>query len=85
VNEGLPHAMSTVDSVKVDISVVLGRARLPMQQLLRMGRGAIIELDSNQHEEVWVLANNKPIARAEIVIQGDKIAVSITETLKSTV
>jgi flagellar motor switch protein FliN len=76
--------MSTVESVKVDISVVLGTARLPMQQLLRMGRGAVIELDSNQNDEVWVLANNKPIARAEIVIQGDKIAVSITETLKST-
>lgn len=76
--------MSTVESVKVDISVVLGTARLPMQQLLRMGRGAVIELDSNQNDEVWVLANNKPIARAEIVIQGDKIAVSITDTLKST-
>jgi flagellar motor switch protein FliN/FliY len=76
--------MSTVESVKVDISVVLGTARLPMQQLLRMGRGAVIELDSNQNDEVWVLANNKPIARAEIVIQGDKVAVSITDTLKST-
>jgi flagellar motor switch protein FliN/FliY len=76
--------MSTVESVKVDISVVLGTARLPMQQLLRMGRGAVIELDSNQNDEVWVLANNRPIARAEIVIQGDKIAVSITDVLKST-
>jgi flagellar motor switch protein FliN/FliY len=76
--------MSTVESVKVDISVVLGTARLQMQQLLRMGRGAVIELDSNQNDEVLVLANNKPIARAEIVIQGDKIAVSITDTLKST-
>jgi flagellar motor switch protein FliN len=84
VNEGLLLVMSTVESVKVDISVVLGTARLPMQQLLRMGRGAVIELDNNQNDEVWVLANNKPIARAEIVIQGDKIAVSITETLKST-
>lgn len=76
--------MSTVESVKVDISVVLGTALLPMQQLLRMGRGAVIELDSNQNDEVLVLANNKPIARAEIVIQGDKIAVSITDTFKST-
>lgn len=76
--------MTTVDGIKVEISVVLGRARLPMQQLLRMGRGAVIELDTHQNDEVWVLANNKPIARAEIVIQGDKIAVSITDTLKST-
>ena len=75
--------MSTVEAIKVDITVVLGRAQLPMQQLLRMGRGAVIELDSHQNDEVWVMANNKPIARAEIVIQGDRIAVSITNTLKS--
>lgn len=75
--------MSSLDSVKVDISVVLGKARLPMQQLLRMGRGAVIELDSKQSDEVWILANDKPIARGQIVVQGDKIGVSITDTLKA--
>ena len=75
--------MSSLDSVKVDISVVLGKAKLPMQQLLRMGRGAVIELDSRQSDEVWVLANDKPIARGQIVVQGDKIGVSITDTLKA--
>jgi flagellar motor switch protein FliN/FliY len=54
-----------------------------MQQLLRMGRGAVIELDSKQSEQVWILANNKPIARGEIMLQGEKISVSITELLKS--
>jgi len=63
--------------------VVLGKAVLPMQQLLRMGRGAVIELDAKQSDEVWILANNKPIARGEIVVQGEKIGVSITETLKT--
>lgn len=76
--------MSSLDSVKVDIAVVLGKAKLPMQQLLRMGRGAVIELDSKQSDEVWVLANDKPIARGQIVVQGDKIGVSITDTLKAT-
>jgi flagellar motor switch protein FliN/FliY len=75
--------MSSLNGINVEISVVLGRASLPMHQLLRMGRGAVIELDSKQNDEVLVLANNKPIARAEIVIQGDKVAISITETLKS--
>ena len=75
--------MASVGGVKVDISVVLGKAALPMQQLLRMGRGAVIELDSKQSDEVWILANNMPIARGEIVVQGDKIAVSITDILKS--
>ncbi len=71
--------MGQLEKVNVEISVVLGRALLPMQQLLRMGRGAVIELDVKQDEEIWILANNHPIARGEIVIQGDKIAVAVTE------
>jgi flagellar motor switch protein FliN/FliY len=74
---------SNVDSVKVEISVVLGRSTIPMAQLLRMGRGAVIELDSRQDDRVLVLANDKPVAKGEIVIQGDRIAVSIGEILKS--
>ena len=68
--------------MKVEISVVLGKAILPMQQLLRMGRGAVIELDASQNDQVWVLANNRPIARGEIVVQGEKVGVSITDVLK---
>lgn len=75
--------MATLNGVKVEISVVLGKAALPMQQLLRMGRGAVIELDAKQTDEVWILANNKPIARGEIVVQGEKIGVSITDVLMS--
>jgi flagellar motor switch protein FliN/FliY len=74
---------SSLDTVKVDISVVVGRAKLPMQQLLRMGRGAVIELDSKQTDQVVILANNRPVARGDIVVQGEKIAVTITEMLKS--
>ncbi len=75
--------MSNLNAVDVEISVVLGRAVMPMQQLLRMGRGAVIELESAQDDEILVLANNKPIARGEIMIQGEKIAVSITRLLTS--
>ena len=73
---------SNIESVKVEISVVLGRSVIPMHQLLRMGRGAVIELDSRQDDTVLVMANDKPVARGEIIIQGDKIGVSITEILK---
>lgn len=75
--------VNSVNNVFVEISVVLGRTNLPIHQLLKMGRGAIIELDSRSEDEVWLLANNVPIARGEIVVQGDKIAVSITNTLKA--
>jgi flagellar motor switch protein FliN len=74
---------SSVESVKVDISVVVGRAKLPMQQLLRMGRGAVIELDAKQSDQVMILANNKAVAKGEIVVQGDRIGVTVTEMLKS--
>jgi len=74
--------MPSLNAVKVDISVVLGRSVIPMHQLLRMGRGAVIELDTHQDDPVLVLANNRPVAKAEIVIEGDRIGVSVTEKLK---
>jgi flagellar motor switch protein FliN/FliY len=72
---------SNINGVKVEISVVLGRSVIPMHQLLRMGRGAVIELDAGQDDPVLVLANEKPVAKGEIVIHGDKIGVSITDLL----
>jgi len=74
---------SNLDNVKVEISVVLGRSVIPMHQLLRMGRGAVIELDTNQDDPVTILANDKAVARGEIQIQGDKIAVSVVDLLQS--
>ena len=73
--------MLSLNNVKVEISVVLGQSVIPMHQLLRMGRGAVIELDSHQDEPVLILANNRPVAKGDIVIEGNRIAVSITEVL----
>jgi flagellar motor switch protein FliN/FliY len=77
-----PFMASNVDNVKVELSVVLGRSVIPMHQLLRMGRGAVIELDSHQDDPVLVMANDKPVAKGEIVIHGDKIGVSIVDLLR---
>jgi flagellar motor switch protein FliN/FliY len=74
---------SSLNEVKVEISVVLGRSVIPMHQLLRMGRGAVIELDSHQDDPVMVLANNRPVAKGQIHIEGDRISVEISETLKA--
>jgi flagellar motor switch protein FliN/FliY len=73
---------SNIAGVKVEISVVLGRSTIPMHQLLRMGRGAVIELDSHQEDPVLILANDRPVAKGEIIIHGDKIGVSITDLLR---
>jgi flagellar motor switch protein FliN len=72
------RSLSQIEAVQVEISVLLGRSILPMQQLLRMGRGAVIPLDANENDEVWILANNHPVARGEIQINDDKIAISVT-------
>ena len=74
--------MTSLNTVKVEIAVVLGQSVIPIHQLLRMGRGAVIELNSHQDEPVIVLANNRPVAKGEILIEGDRIAVSISEILK---
>jgi flagellar motor switch protein FliN/FliY len=74
--------LATLDKVSVDVSVVLGRARMPIHQLLRMGRGAVIELDSTEEDEVEILANDMPIARGYVVVQGNRISIEIRELLK---
>ena len=75
---GGASSVSQIKAVNVEISVVLGRSTLPMQQLLRMGRGAVIPLDTTVNEEVWILANNHPVARGEIQISDDKISIAVT-------
>ena len=70
--------LGQVNEVNVEISVLLGRSTLPMQQLLRMGRGAVIPLDAGVNEEVWILANNHPVARGEIQINEDRISIAVT-------
>ena len=70
--------MNQVNSVMVEISVVLGRAAMPMAQLLKMGRGAVIPLDATANDEVWILANNYPVARGEIQINDERISISVT-------
>ena len=67
----------------VEITVVLGSATMPIHQLLKMGRGAVIELDAKVEDNAYVFANNRLVARAEVVLVGDTISVSITDTMKS--
>jgi flagellar motor switch protein FliN/FliY len=68
-----------VHHVDIELAVVLGRCQMPMQQLLRMGRGAVIPLDTKETDQLWILANGHPIARGEITIQGDRLCITVTE------
>ena len=70
--------------VNVDLSVVLGRTLLRVYQLLKLGRGAVVELNRQLNEPVEILANEIPIAKGEVVVTDEGyIGVKITELLTS--
>ncbi|HWS09981.1 MAG TPA: FliM/FliN family flagellar motor switch protein [Xanthobacteraceae bacterium] len=73
--------MATLDNVSVNIAVVLGTTSMPIHQVLRLGRGAIIELDASEEDEVRILANNLPVAKGTVIVSGNKIAVEVKELL----
>ena len=70
--------MDSINSIPIELTVVLGDSTMPVNHLLKMGRGAVIELTTLENEEVQILANNTPIAKGDVVVKGDRIAVSIT-------
>ena len=71
--------MSTLDQIEVDITVELGSATMPVHHLLRMGRGAIIELDSGEQDPLRVYANNTLIARGEVTVDDGRLSVQVIE------
>jgi len=73
--------VTTFDKVDIDIAVVLGTTSMPIHQVLRLGRGAIIELDAAEDDAVNVLANDLPVAKGTVVVNGNRIAVEIGELL----
>jgi flagellar motor switch protein FliN/FliY len=73
--------VATINKVSLDISVVLGSTLMPIHQVLRLGRGAIIELDAGENDEVAILANELPVAKGTVVVSGNKIAVEVKELL----
>jgi flagellar motor switch protein FliN len=73
--------VSTFDKVSVDITVVLGTTYMPIHQVLRLGRGAIIELESSEDDAVNILANNLPVAKGTVVVNGNRIAVEVGDLL----
>ena len=57
---------------------------MPIHQVLRLGRGAVIELDSSEDDEVRILANNLPVAKGTVIVSGNKIAVEVKQLLPRT-
>lgn len=71
--------MTLIEDIKVNISAVIGGTRMPIRQLLKMGRGAVIALDACQASPVEIFANDELIARGEIIVVGEAVRVRVTE------
>jgi flagellar motor switch protein FliN/FliY len=71
----------TLDNVSVDLMVVLGTTTMPIHQVMRLSRGAIIELDATEADEVKILANNLPVASGVVLVDRNRIAVEVKQML----
>lgn len=72
-----------IEDVEVELTVVLGQNLMPVKQLLKLGRGAVIELQENVDSPVKILANGELIAQGEIIVSGENIGITLLEGVKS--
>ena len=70
--------MRTLDNIEVDITVELGATTMPIHHLLRMGRGAVIELDALENDPLNIYANNTLIAHGEVSVEEGHLRVQVT-------
>lgn len=75
--------LGAIADIPVQLSAVLGKALMPVNQLLRLGRGAVVELDRKVGEPIDILVNNRLVARGEVVVVDDRLGVTMTEIIKS--
>lgn len=71
--------MNPLDTIEVDITVELGATTMPIHHLLRMGRGAVIELDTVESDPLRIYANNTLIGRGEVKIGDGRLSVALIE------
>lgn len=82
--EGMENlSLETVYDIPVQITVVLGKTSMQVNQLLKLGRGAVLELDKKVGEPIDIFVNNRLVARGEVVVVEDKIGVTMTEIIKT--
>lgn len=75
--------LEAVYDIPVQVSAVLGKATMQVNQLLKLGRGAVVELDRKVGEAIDIYVNNRLVARGEVVVVEDKLGVTMTEIIKS--
>lgn len=81
--ETMAGDVTAIYDIPVQISAVLGRSTMQVSQLLKLGRGAVVELDRKVGEAIDIYVNNRLVARGEVVVVEDKLGVTMTEIVKS--
>jgi flagellar motor switch protein FliN/FliY len=83
--DGSGHSAADLEAVfdvPVKVSAVLGRARMDVHELLRLGPGTVLELDRKVGEAIDIYVNNRLVARGEVVLVEEKLGVTMTEIIK---
>lgn len=75
--------MEALMDVAVEITAVLGTAEMPISQILKLGRGAVVELNRTVGEDIEVHANNRLVAKGEVIVVDDRLGVTMTEIIKT--
>ena len=76
--------LEAVYDIPVQVSAVLGRATMQVSQLLKLGRGAVVELDRKLGEAVDIYVNNRLVARGEVVlVEDNRLGITMTEIVKA--
>jgi flagellar motor switch protein FliN/FliY len=75
--------LEAVYDIPVEVSAVLGKSTMRVSQLLKLGRGAVVELDRKVGEAIDIYVNNRLVARGEVVVVEDRLGVTMTEIVKT--
>ena len=75
--------LEAVYDIPVQVSAVLGKTTMQVNQLLKLGRGAVVELDRKVGEAIDIYVNNRLVARGEVVVVEDRLGVTMTEIIKT--
>ena len=76
--------LDAVLEVSVDITAVLGTAIMPISQILKLGRGAVVELNRGVGEDIEIHANNRLVATGEVIVIEDRLGVNINDVVRLT-
>jgi len=75
--------LEAVYDIPVQVFAVLGKTQMQVSQLLKLGRGAVVELDRKVGEAIDIYVNNRLVARGEVVVVEDRLGVTMTEIIKT--